>query len=167
MSPCFVAGTLITLEDGLEIPIEDVRVGMRIRQVDPTTLAQTVAVVEACKCSSSNEMASVITESGRTISVTTNHPFFLPDDRLWASVSGAADGEMMLKAGDKLLTADADGDCYDVIKAITLLERAATVVVYNLTTDGHHCYLLVASWCTMIACSLVTSRAWWLERLQA
>ena len=74
--PCFVAGTSISLANGLSAPIESIGVDTQVLSWDPLQHCVTNSTVSAIPVSPpSNKLIEIVLEDGRSITCTPNHPF--------------------------------------------------------------------------------------------
>ena len=74
-SYCFVAGTLVTTEDGQK-PIEKIEVGDKVLSEDETTGEVAVKTVTETYVNETDELIH-IGVNGETISATPTHPFYV------------------------------------------------------------------------------------------
>ena len=74
-SYCFVAGTLVTTEDGQE-PIEEIEVGDKVLSENETTGEVAVKTVTETYIIETDELMH-IGVNGETISATPTHPFYV------------------------------------------------------------------------------------------
>ena len=74
-SYCFVAGTLVTTENGQE-PIEEIEVGDKVLSEDETTGEVAVKTVTETYINETDELIH-IGVNGETISATPTHPFYV------------------------------------------------------------------------------------------
>lgn len=74
-SYCFVAGTLVTTEDGSK-PIEEIQVGDKVLSEDETTGEVAVKTVTETYVNETDELVH-IGVNGETISATPTHPFYV------------------------------------------------------------------------------------------
>ncbi|MFD9704137.1 RHS repeat-associated core domain-containing protein [Lentzea sp. NPDC059081] len=132
----FTGDTPVLMADGSRKPIRDLKVGDLVLATDPTTgktAAKKITDVRGYLTDSAVHQLDVSSESGGgKISVTDEHPFWLPDLGKWLSAGD-------IEPGYRFLTAD---------------NRPATVtgtrtfsggrLVYNLTVDGLHTYYVGA-----------------------
>lgn len=121
---CFLPGTMITLADGTQKPIQDIAIGDEIKTItDPLRVAYgTGRVVETFKHTVGGYL--VIND---TLRVT-------PEHRLYSNHSWRTAGE--LQRGDWLLRADGTKEF------ITTIETVRDVVeVYNFSVEPQHTYL--------------------------
>lgn len=122
---CFVAGTPILMADGSKKAIEQVRVGDRVRSMDPVAGSVTNGSVTAVRERMSEERVLLFTET-RKIEVTEEHPFWV--DGAWKTAG-------TLRIGDALTLSD--GTQERVIKTDVVHTKAP---VFNMTVDGTHTY---------------------------
>jgi len=119
-------------------------VGMRVMQRDPEKPTKTlVGEVLDVRSKTSETFAEIVTTSGQTITCTGDHPFYLPQSGLWASLDG--NGKRKLVIGSTLLAcsvSDENSLVFDSIRSIQWFNDDHGVTVYSLTVSGHHCHFI-------------------------
>lgn len=134
---CFLAGNRINMADGKKLPIEEVRPGMFVRQQNPKQPSETFeAVVEDVRTKSTTEYAKITTRSGKSITCTVDHPFYLPQQGMWATLDGQ--GAHRLQVGSSLLSSRG----LDVLSKVEMKSDPQGKTVYSLTVSGHHCHFV-------------------------
>ncbi|MFJ5548125.1 RHS repeat-associated core domain-containing protein [Streptomyces sp. NPDC093225] len=133
----FTAGTPVLMADGTTEPIERVRTGDRVYAADPETGAAGAAeVTTLIRGTGDKHLVHVSVRAadgtGATVTATAEHPFWLPEYRVWADAED-------LRPGDLLRTA---GGTEARVAAVRAEERPATV--FNLTVTGPHTYHVLA-----------------------
>ena len=139
-SYCFVAGTLVTTEDGQE-PIEEIEVGDKVLSEDETTGEVAVKTVTETYVNETDELIH-IGVNGETISATPSHPFYV--DKLGWTLARS------LKAGDVLVLSNGELVTVEWVQH-EILE--SPIKVYNFEVQDFHTYfvgecgVLVHNWC--------------------
>ena len=139
-SYCFVAGTLVTTEDGQE-PIEEIEVGDKVLSEDETTGEVAVKTVTETYINETDELIH-IGVNGETISATPSHPFYV--DKLGWTLARS------LKAGDVLVLSNGELVTVEWVQH-EILE--SPIKVYNFEVQDFHTYfvgecgVLVHNWC--------------------
>ena len=129
ISYCFVAGTLVTTEDGQK-PIEEIQVGDRVLSEDETTGEVAVKTVTETYVNETDELVH-IGVNGETISATPNHPFYV--DKLgWTLAKN-------LRAGDVLVLSNGELVIVEWIQH-EILE--SPIKVYNFEVEDFHTYFV-------------------------
>ncbi|MGO1056609.1 polymorphic toxin-type HINT domain-containing protein [Crossiella sp. CA198] len=136
----FVPGTRVLLADGSSKPIEEIRIGDRVRAADPEKGQSGARKVVGTVTSESVKHLVTVTvdtdgdrgEATGSVVATANHPFWVDNQGRWVHA-----GE--LKSGDQVL--DAAGSRVSVVATS---ERVAIQRVHNLTVDGIHTYYALA-----------------------
>ncbi|MFY0563436.1 MopE-related protein [Archangium lansingense] len=131
-SPCFVAGTAITLADGSTKPIEDMVIGDQVlaydveaRQVVPAPVTQTFV----------HENSSGILLINGRVQATANHPFYANGRWVRADELEIGDELVMLNVSD-----GADLASTHPVRVTSLLMQPQHETTYNLEVDTHHDY---------------------------
>jgi hypothetical protein len=140
----------VALADHTSMAIEEVRPGMCILQKGANTQEFATAKVTRAHSSICYTLGHIRTKTGRHISCTTGHPFYLPDQGTWSSIDGSCGHQLCPK--DRLLTADAEPDW---VESITIEKLAMPERVFNLSVSGESCYfaegVLVHNDCEQVA----------------
>lgn len=128
---CFLAGTLITLEDGTQKPIEEIKVGDMVRGIDPekeSVIAN--KVVELMAPREDDTHYELETTSGKT-SVTGEHPFYVG--------KGEYKKVEELNVGDTIYIIKDNQLAPAIISAKREIKEKTKV--YNFHTDGFSNYV--------------------------
>lgn len=151
MDICFPGDALVTMSDGKEKPLRDIKKGDRIITVDPTTKKSAAILVTALVEHEEKNYAIThlllleirekqspganhINMSVKEISATPNHPFSTQ-----AGEKKAAD----IKEGDEVLCRDSKTGRYNRYIVWNKTERAGGVQkVYNIETKGAHSFIM-------------------------
>ncbi|HEV7973876.1 polymorphic toxin-type HINT domain-containing protein [Amycolatopsis sp.] len=128
----FTADTEVRMGDGTAKPISEVKTGDQVLATDPTTGRTGAQAVTAVIVGDGVKNLVAVTVATGEITATSEHPFWLADERRWANA-----GE--LRAGQRIQTADGQGAVVTATRAWTEQER-----VYNLTVDALHTFYVVA-----------------------
>ncbi len=129
ISYCFVAGTLVTTEDGQK-PIEEIQIGDKVLSENPETGEIAYKTVEETYINETDELIHVHV-NGETISATPNHPFYV--DKLgWTLAKN-------LRAGDVLVLSNGE---YVVIEWIQHEILESPIKVYNFEVEDFHTYFV-------------------------
>ena len=129
ISYCFVAGTLVTTEDGQK-PIEEIQVGDKVLSENPETGEIAYKTVEETYINETDELIHVHVNE-ETISATPNHPFYV--DKLgWTLAKN-------LRAGDVLVLSNGE---FVVIEWIQHEILESPVKVYNFEVEDFHTYFV-------------------------
>eukprot|EP00438_Fugacium_kawagutii_P011011 Skav220598 [mRNA] locus=scaffold2744:224836:226426:+ [translate_table: standard] len=144
---CFPAGTMITLSNGDQVPIQEVKVGTCLLRFDPETRTFAKALVEGVTKHLSI-LVGVETANGRHIRTTLTHPFYREDVHCWASVIGQGCLDSKLMEGSRLLQVDLE---HDMVTSVSRFEEKD--LVYSLALGGCNTYfadgILVHNACMM------------------
>ena len=128
-SYCFVAGTLVTTEDGQE-PIEEIEVGDKVLSEDETTGEVAVKTVTETYINETDELIHICV-NGETISATPTHPFYV--DKLGWTLARS------LKAGDVLVLSNGELVTVEWVQH-EILE--SPIKVYNFEVEDFHTYFV-------------------------
>ncbi|GAA1738342.1 RHS repeat-associated core domain-containing protein [Nonomuraea bangladeshensis] len=133
----FAPGTKVVLADGTSKPIEEIRVGDRVRTGDPrsgATIASSVlAVITGTGAKNLVEVTVQTGGSTAVIVATADHPFWSEDLRGWTAATH-------LRAGSWLRTDDGG-----TAHVLALAKRTVNDQrVYNLTVANTHTYFVTA-----------------------
>ena len=129
ISYCFVAGTLVTTEDGQK-PIEEIQVGDKVLSENPETGEIAYKTVEETYINETDELIHVHI-NGETISATPNHPFYV--DKLgWTLAKN-------LRAGDVLVLSNGE---FVVVEWIQHEILENPIKVYNFEVEDFHTYFV-------------------------
>ena len=128
-SYCFVAGTLVTTEDGQE-PIEEIEVGDKVLSEDETTGEVAVKTVTETYINETDELIH-IGVNGETISATPTHPFYV--DKLGWTLARS------LRAGDVLVLSNGELVTVEWVQH-EILENP--IKVYNFEVEDFHTYFV-------------------------
>ena len=128
-SYCFVAGTLVTTEDGQE-PIEEIEVGDKVLSEDETTGEVAVKTVTETYVNETDELIH-IGVNGETISATPTHPFYV--DKLGWTLARS------LRAGDVLVLSNGELVTVEWVQH-EILENP--IKVYNFEVEDFHTYFV-------------------------
>ncbi len=126
---CFVAGTLVTTENGQK-PIEEVKAGDKVLSENPETGEIAYKTVEETYINETEELIHVHV-NGETISATPNHPFYV--DKLgWTLAKN-------LRAGDILVLSNGE---FVVVEWIQHEILENPIKVYNFEVEDFHTYFV-------------------------
>ncbi|WP_433307539.1 DNRLRE domain-containing protein [Actinoplanes sp. CA-030573] len=132
VSNSFAPGTRVLMADGSTKPIEDVKVGDKVKAAAPEkNSTDAEPVTRTIAGTGGRDLVDVTTDAGH-ITATAGHPFWLPEAYAWVN---AADP----KAGDRVLTAA--GDELRVVRTRHWRQHAT---VHNLTVRHIHTYYVLA-----------------------
>jgi RHS repeat-associated protein len=126
----FEAGTPVLMGDGSHKAIDQIQVGDTVQAEDPTTGVEKPEQVDVVIAGQGLKHLVEITVDGEKITATTNHPFYLPDQRAWVQAGD-------LKVGDRLLLADGREATVQALRTFDRTEK-----VYNLTVHDLHTYFV-------------------------
>ena len=139
-SYCFVAGTLVTTEDGQE-PIEEIKVGDKVLSEDETTGEVAVKTVTETYINETDELIHICV-NGETISATPTHPFYV--DKLgWTLARSLRAGDVLVLSNGELVTVE--WVQHEILES--------PIKVYNFEVQDFHTYfvgecgVLVHNWC--------------------
>ncbi|MFR1184310.1 MAG: polymorphic toxin-type HINT domain-containing protein [Ruminococcus sp.] len=128
-SYCFVAGTLVTTEDGQE-PIEEIEVGDRVLSEDETTGEVAVKTVTETYVNETDELIH-IGVNGETISATPSHPFYV--DKLgWTLARSLRAGDVLVLSNGELVTVE--WVQHEILES--------PIKVYNFEVEEFHTYFV-------------------------
>ena len=128
-SYCFVAGTLVTTEDGSK-PIEEIQVGDKVLSEDETTGEVAVKTVTETYVNETDELIH-IGVNGETISATPSHPFYV--NKFGWTLAGS------LRAGDVLVLSNGELVTVEWVQH-EILE--SPIKVYNFEVEDFHTYFV-------------------------
>lgn len=126
---CFVAGTLVTTEQGQK-PIEEIKVGDKVLSENPETGEIAYKTVEETYINETDELIHVHV-NGETISATPNHPFYV--NKFGWTLAGS------LKAGDVLVLSNGELVTVEWVQH-EILE--SPIKVYNFEVEDFHTYFV-------------------------
>ena len=128
-SYCFVAGTLVTTEDGQE-PIEEIEVGDKVLSEDETTGEVAVKTVTETYVNETDELIH-IGVNGETISATPTHPFYV--DKLgWTLARSLRAGDVLVLSNGELVTVE--WVQHEILES--------PIKVYNFEVEEFHTYFV-------------------------
>ena len=128
-SYCFVAGTLVTTEDGQE-PIEEIEVGDKVLSEDETTGEVAVKTVTETYINETDELIH-IGVNGETISATPTHPFYV--DKLgWTLARSLRAGDILVLSNGELVTVE--WVQHEILES--------PIKVYNFEVQDFHTYFV-------------------------
>ena len=128
---CFVEGTIVNTPEGF-IPIEEIEKGQVILSMDIETGTVEHDIVESSIHSDAEVIFRISLESGETVMVTSEHPFYL-SDRKWVKASN-------IKVGDLLV--DMNNEEVAVVK---IEQMEADRTVYNIQVRKNENYFVSRS----------------------
>ena len=128
-SYCFVAGTLVTTEDGQK-PIEEIEVGDKVLSENELTGEVAVKTVTETYVNETDELIH-IGVNGETISATPSHPFYV--NKFGWTLAGS------LRAGDVLVLSNGELVTVEWIQH-EILE--SPIKVYNFEVEDFHTYFV-------------------------
>ena len=128
-SYCFVAGTLVTTEDGQE-PIEEIEVGDKVLSEDETTGEVAVKTVTETYINETDELIHICV-NGETISATPTHPFYV--DKLgWTLARSLRAGDVLVLSNGELVTVEwVQHEIFE-----------SPIKVYNFEVQDFHTYFV-------------------------
>ena len=126
---CFVAGTLVTTEDGFK-PIEEIEVGDRVLSENELTGEVAVKTVTETYVNETEELVH-IGVNGETISSTPSHPFYV--NKFGWTLAGS------LRAGDVLVLSNGELVTVEWVQH-EILE--SPIKVYNFEVEDFHTYFV-------------------------
>ena len=128
-SYCFVAGTLVTTEDGQE-PIEEIEVGDKVLSEDETTGEVAVKTVTETYINETDELIHICV-NGETISATPSHPFYV--DKLgWTLARSLRAGDVLVLSNGELVTVE--WVQHEILES--------PIKVYNFEVEDFHTYFV-------------------------
>ena len=128
-SYCFVAGTLVTTEDGQE-PIEEIEVGDKVLSENETTGEVAVKTVTETYVNETDELIH-IGVNGETISATPTHPFYV--DKLgWTLARSLRAGDVLVLSNGELVTVE--WVQHEILES--------PIKVYNFEVEDFHTYFV-------------------------
>jgi intein/homing endonuclease len=139
-APCFVAGTMVTLEDGSLKKIEDVKSGDIVSTFDLKTGEIKQNVVNAVFSKQVNQIVEYKFNNGDVLKCTSDHPIFV-EGKGWTSYDSTLSNEMysleedvkQIEIGDNVKLFDGLSMIVDIIK------HEEDTLVYNLQDiEGNH-----------------------------
>ena len=138
---CFIAGTPITLTDWSTKPIELIKVGDCLQSFDSERGEFVTGTVTKLIRRIATEHYRIVFESGMTIEVTGEHPFFMPQRRADVpTVHGDFVRVKDLRVGDTLTSnSSPNGRGEKIVELIEIRDTEACV--YNFNVEPWHTYL--------------------------
>jgi RHS repeat-associated protein len=139
----FTAGTPVLMADGSTKPIEQVKVGDRVRATDPET-SETAAkpVTALIKGDGEKTLIAITIEQGdehngaaKPLTATDGHPFWIDDDGNPDTTGGRWIDAVDLRHGQWLKTADGH-----LVRVAGVQSHVEKTTVYNLTVADLHTY---------------------------
>ena len=128
-SYCFVAGTLVTTEDGQE-PIEEIEVGDKVLSEDETTGEVAVKTVTETYINETDELIHICV-NGETLSATPTHPFYV--DKLgWTLARSLRAGDILVLSNGELVTVE--WVQHEILES--------PIKVYNFEVEDFHTYFV-------------------------
>ena len=128
-SYCFVAGTLVTTEDGQE-PIEEIEVGDKVLSENELTGEVAVKTVTETYVNETDELVH-IGVNGETISATPTHPFYV--DKLgWTLARSLRAGDVLVLSNGELVTVE--WVQHEILES--------PIKVYNFEVEEFHTYFV-------------------------
>ena len=128
-SYCFVAGTLVTTEDGFK-PIEEIEVGDKVLSEDETTGEVAVKTVTETYVNETDELIH-IGVNGETLSATPTHPFYV--DKLgWTLARSLRAGDILVLSNGELVTVE--WVQHEILES--------PIKVYNFEVQDFHTYFV-------------------------
>ena len=129
ISYCFVAGTLVTTEDGQK-PIEKIEVGDKVLSEDETTGEVAVKTVTETYINETDELIHICV-NGETISATPTHPFYV--DKLgWTLARSLRAGDILVLSNGELVT----------VEWVQHEIHESPIKVYNFEVEDFHTYFV-------------------------
>jgi Pretoxin HINT domain len=144
-SSCFIAGTKITMSDGGQKNIEEVKVGERVVTVDPATMQITTqTVARTFVHPAENDLIKITYGNGQSTTNTKSHPFFV-EGKGWCCVDPKPFKDTKVINARQLLSGDKcklliDGKLVSL--PILKIEALPNLLVpkYNFNVNKTHCY---------------------------
>lgn len=139
-SPCFVAGTTVTLEDGSLKNIEDVKPGDVVSTFDLASNTLKHNVVNAVFSKKVNQIVEYKFDNGDVLKCTLDHPLFV-EGKGWTSYDSVLSNEMYsLEEEVKQIQIGDNVKLYDGLSAIVeITTHEEDILVYNLQDiEGNH-----------------------------
>ena len=128
-SYCFVAGTLVTTEDGQE-PIEEIEVGDRVLSENELTGEVAIKTVTETYVNETDELIHICV-NGETISATPTHPFYV--DKLgWTLARSLRAGDVLVLSNGELVTVE--WVQHEILES--------PIKVYNFEVEDFHTYFV-------------------------
>lgn len=135
---CFPAGTLITMADGTQKPIEAVRVGDYVMAFDESDRTYATRRVETLyRNPAPKKLVRIETYSGIVLHCTANHPIWLSRSNMtgWRQAVQLIGGQIAAKRQELLI----DG-CWQRVKSARYVTHSHDTV-YNFAVAGLHTYI--------------------------
>ncbi|MFG2334079.1 colicin E3/pyocin S6 family cytotoxin [Streptomyces sp. NPDC048604] len=128
----FPPGTRVLTAQGLQVPIESIRIGDQVVATDPVTGLTTVRTVSRTFTTYDDREFTRITTTAGPIVATDTHPFWLVDERRWADAGEIATGDLLrLPSGSALR-----------VMAVTRYTQQQPT--HDLAVSGIHSYYVTA-----------------------
>ena len=139
---CFVAGTLVTLADGIKVDIQSIKVGDKLKGKDGIN---TVLEIDKPLLQKVSKPCYLYGINGSVPFVTSEHPFLTKNG--WKSVSPSETSRLKpllahlnvtkLEIGDLILK---ENGSYEEVKSIEEYPNQPHQTLYNFRLDGDNCY---------------------------
>jgi len=139
-SPCFVAGTMVTLEDGSLKKIEDVKSGDVVSTFDLKSGTIKQNVVNAVFSKQVNQIVEYKFNNGDVLKCTFDHPIFV-EGKGWTSYDSTLSNEMYsLEEDVKQIEVGDNVKLFDGLSVIVdIITHEEDTLVYNLQDiEGNH-----------------------------
>ena len=139
-SPCFVAGTLITLADGSIKKIEDVVSGDIVSTFDLVSNTKKENIVNAVLSKKVNEIVEYKFDNGEVLKCTFDHPIFI-EDKGWASFNSDLSNQMysLETSVQQIIIGDSVKLLNGLTKIVNITTHNEETIVYNLQDiEGNH-----------------------------
>ncbi|MFH1711171.1 MAG: hypothetical protein ABH840_02575 [Nanoarchaeota archaeon] len=141
---CFIAGTLITMSDGTQKPIEDVVVGDRVVSYDFETERLINSTVEKLIQPVHSDMINITFSSGKSNVNTFDHPYWV-EEKGWSSYKPdltleryAFEEVSQLEVGDKVLVLDGNELVGSVVLGIREDIGEVQTYIFELKNEKPH-----------------------------
>ena len=131
---CFTAGTKISTPDG-QRNIERLRIGDSVISLDLIHGHQVTSIVTGIYITAVDDVGSVRLSDGRTIQVTSDHPFYVPARRAFLPAHELAAGMILMGQ-----FSNDQGHAPIVDRDFSVDSKTGGTTVYNLTVSGQHNY---------------------------
>jgi hypothetical protein len=134
---CFISGTLVSMSDGTQLPIEKIKEGDEVLSFEDRK-----TIVSELEIHLTSKLSIITLSNNNVIKTTEVHPFYVKDKGLSVispDIYEDSYGDKLpqLIKGDLLITVDGENFSIETIESVTL---DSEVEVYNLGLNGEENY---------------------------
>ncbi|HEC80870.1 MAG TPA: hypothetical protein ENI42_00375, partial [Thermoplasmatales archaeon] len=130
---CFLPGTKINLADGSYKPIEDIKIGDKVKVFNNKTMSVEDASVTQTMTKMHDNVHELYLSNGKVLKPSANHPFWTRE-KGWATIDGLDDmniGAKKLEVGDHVYQLSSNGTLEEV-EVVGIVPLMGDYLTYNL-----------------------------------